>query len=118
VDYSEAKRKFDLGIINPHAVREQLYQKQQQQQGGRGRDGRDAGRGGGRGGAAAGRGREGAGRGSGSRGGRGGSDGGSRVPEGKFNPYAAPEVNALKAGKRSSVHVRSGNRSLTFRGGE
>jgi hypothetical protein len=110
VDYSAAKRKFDLGIINPHAVREQLYQKQQQQ-GGRGR-------GGGRGGAAAGRGREGAGRGSGSRGGRGGSDGGSRVPEGKFNPYAAPEVNAMKAGKRSSVHVRSGNRSMTFRGGE
>ena len=36
-------------------------------------------------------------------------------PAGKFNPYAEPEVHALRAGKKSAVHVRSGNRSMTFR---
>lgn len=57
----------------------------------------------------------------GGRGGRGGRGGGrgealaSLVPPGKFNPYAAPELNALKGGKRSAVHVRSGNRSMTFK---
>ncbi|KAL4436780.1 hypothetical protein ABPG75_003919 [Micractinium tetrahymenae] len=98
VDYAAAKSKFNLGIVNPHA----LPQEDPRQGGrGRGRGGRSGGRGGGRGGRG--------------RGGRGRDEDAPRMPPGKFNPYAAPEVNALKAGKRSAVHVRSGNRSMTFR---
>jgi hypothetical protein len=31
-----------------------------------------------------------------------------------FNPYALPDVAAIKGGKRSGVAPRSGNRNMTF----
>ena len=35
-------------------------------------------------------------------------------PAGAFNPYGVKDEDMIKAGKRSSVNVRSGNRSQTF----
>jgi hypothetical protein len=104
LDYGTAKSRFDLGILNPHA----LPQEEEEE------DARGRGRGG-RGGRGRGRGRD-AGRGRG-RGGRGGrkDDAAPRPPPGAFNPYALPDLNSLKAGKRSTVHVRSGNKSMSFR---
>lgn len=91
VDYSMAGEKFDIGMISPSAA-------------GRG-DRRGRGRRGGRG----------RGRGSGNRGGRRSKDEErSRHRPGKFNPYAAPEVNNIKAGKRNQAGVRSGNKSASF----
>ena len=35
-------------------------------------------------------------------------------PAGAFNPYGVTDEHWLKAGKRSAVNPRSGNRSQTF----
>lgn len=37
-------------------------------------------------------------------------------PAGAFNPYGVTDEHWLKAGKRSAVNPRSGNRSQTFAG--
>lgn len=37
-------------------------------------------------------------------------------PAGAFNPYGVTDEHWLKAGKRSAVNPRSGNRSKTFAG--
>ncbi len=37
-------------------------------------------------------------------------------PAGAFNPYGVTDEHWLKAGKRSAVNPRSGNRSQTFSG--
>ncbi len=39
---------------------------------------------------------------------------GRAVAAGAFNPYAAPDVGAIKGGKRSGTAPRSGNRNMTF----
>ncbi|KAA6429127.1 MAG: exosome component 10-like [Trebouxia sp. A1-2] len=74
-------------------------------------------------GAHSGGGRKGRGRGRGGRdsGGRGRGRGGQKEeakpsPAGAFNPYGVTDEHWLKAGKRSAVNPRSGNRSQTFSG--
>ncbi|DBB10844.1 TPA: hypothetical protein ACH3X3_007317 [Trebouxia sp. C0006] len=74
-------------------------------------------------GAGSGGGRRGRGRGRGGRdsGGRGRGRGGQKEeakpsPAGAFNPYGVTDEHWLKAGKRSAVNPRSGNRSQTFSG--
>ena len=114
VDYSNAVAQYNMGMVNPHSSKNRS---------GGGRGGR-GGRGGGRGGRGGGRG---GGRTSGGGrdgGGGGGGRGGERNEKDKksgatgtkrFNPYADLDVSALKGGKRSAVHVRSGNRSSGFK---
>lgn len=105
VDYAAAAAKYDFGIVNPHARREN---------GGRGRGARGRGRGGGGGGRGRGAG-GGGGRGRGGRSKGKGDDDGGTIPEGRFNPYAALDMSGIKGGKRSAVYVRSGNRSAGFK---
>lgn len=96
VDYEAAAAKYDLGITNPHKKPSAGDRGR-----GRGRGGGRGDRGGGRSGRGKGRGEEGRDRGA--------------VPAGRFNPYAALDLTNVKGGKRSAVHVRSGNRSSTFK---
>eukprot|EP00887_Chlorella_sp_A99_P008044 scaffold12.g8044.t1 len=128
-DAEAARRRFDVGISNPHAPAGQARQQgrrgwgerpdeQEASGSGRAAGGRGAGRGAGRGGRA-GRGPPaGPGRGAGIRGtntARDGSDVRARLPTGKFNPYASiAEGGGMRGGRRSAVHVRSGNRSASF----
>lgn len=102
VDYKAAKSKFDLGIVNPHSLALEQREAGRGGRSGRGRGGRDGGGGGGRGG-----------RGGRGRGGK--EDPLAHFPAGKFNPTANPEFDAVKGGKRSSVHARSGNRTMSYK---
>ena len=74
--------------------------------------GRQSGRGDGR------RGRGGQARGAG---GRGAGVSAGRAPASSgppgFNPYASPDLGAIKGGKRSGTAPRSGNRNMTFGSG-
>ena len=88
-------------MVNPHA-RPYVTERGERGRGGRG----DRGRGrGGRGGGERGRGGGGGGR------GKRGAEEHAPVPEGRFNPYAGLDMSGIKGGKRSAVHVRSGNKS-------
>lgn len=99
----ESGSESDSQGAPPEEVGIQLPKKRKTEQGG-GRGGRGQGR---RGGANRG------GRGGRGSGGGGGAGGDKHKPA--FNPYDIPDENLIKAGKRSAVMPRSGNRTMTFR---